>query len=172
MRAIVMLTTGLCAFIAAGVAACGPQAQEEAAAPPPTETEVDELTEARLEAAEAYMEGVIQPTADALWGEVGWVINETGEHDLSPKNDAEWAEARDHAVAVMDIVEELKRATFAWDDGEWETFCDQVIQAASLSVTAAEHQSVDEMFDAGEALDHACESCHLHYTPDELPPPL
>lgn len=162
MRTTVMAAAGI-VILAAGGAALA-QDDDDAAA-------VDELTEARLAAAHDYMEGVVEPTAEELWNSVGWIIDATGEHDLSPQNDEEWAAARQRAVAVQDVAEGLKTATFAWDEPEWRGYAQGVVDAAGLSVTAAEHQSVEEMFDAGQVLDEACESCHLHYDPDAAPPP-
>jgi hypothetical protein len=146
-------------------AAPAPPAETQAGAP--DETALAPPTEAQAEAALAFMNGVMQPTAEELWGSVGFIIDASGEHDLSPKSDEEWQAVVGRADAVIDLAEGLKNAAFAWDPDTWSAYCDEVIAAAEANRRAAEAQSVDAMYEAGELLDRACESCHLHFEEGE-----
>lgn len=164
MRAMMMATVGAAALGALTLAAPGGRALAQ-------DDEDPDLLAARVEAAQAYMEGVMEPTAETLWNSVGYIITEEGEQDLSPKNDEEWAEVVARAEALMNVAEELKTVPFRWQDDDWDQYAQGIKDVAEMNRQAALHQSIDEMYDAGEVLDKACEACHQHYEA-MIPPEL
>jgi hypothetical protein len=48
------------------------------------------------------MESIIDPSADALWGAVGTVIDKEGVHETFPKTPEEWLELRRAAVRIIE----------------------------------------------------------------------
>src|SRR6266581_4994427 len=48
------------------------------------------------------MESIIDPSADALWGAVGTVIDKEGIHETLPKTQEEWIELRRAAVRIIE----------------------------------------------------------------------
>src|SRR5450631_2391259 len=48
------------------------------------------------------MESIIDPSADALWGAVGTVIDNEGIHESFPKTQEEWQEPRRAAVRIIE----------------------------------------------------------------------
>src|ERR1700760_2806444 len=49
------------------------------------------------------MQSIVDPSADALWGAVGTVVdNENGIQELRPKTPEEWANVRNAAVRILE----------------------------------------------------------------------
>jgi hypothetical protein len=48
------------------------------------------------------MESIIDPSADAIWGAVGTVVDEQGTHESVPKTPGEWLELRRAAVRIVE----------------------------------------------------------------------
>jgi hypothetical protein len=48
------------------------------------------------------MESIVDPSADALWGAVGSVVDNDGIHDLVPKTPQEWTDLRHAAVRMIE----------------------------------------------------------------------
>jgi hypothetical protein len=48
------------------------------------------------------MESIIDPSADALWGAVGTVVDSEGIHEMFPKTEEEWQEPRRAAVRIIE----------------------------------------------------------------------
>jgi hypothetical protein len=48
------------------------------------------------------MESIIDPSADALWGAVGTVVDQEGVHEALPKTPEEWLEVRRAAVRIIE----------------------------------------------------------------------
>jgi hypothetical protein len=48
------------------------------------------------------MESIIDPSADTLWTAVGTVVDNDGIHEMFPKTDDEWHEARRAAVRIIE----------------------------------------------------------------------
>jgi hypothetical protein len=146
-------------------AACQPGggAARAALAPP---------TEAQAEAAQLFMTGAFEPAAEEVWNSVGYIIDADGEHDLSPRTVEDWNKVLGRVDALEGLAAGLKNAAFAWDPDTWSTYCDLVIAAAEENRRAAEAHDVEAMYEAGEHLDRACESCHMHFEEGEALAPL
>jgi len=48
------------------------------------------------------MDAIVDPSADAIWGAVGTVVDETGVHESSPKSDEDWANMRRAAIRIIE----------------------------------------------------------------------
>jgi cytochrome c556 len=149
---------GLAALAVAAAALEAAAAAPSSVAPP---------TEDQAKAAQTFMKDAMEPAAEAVWGSVGYIINADGARDLSPKTDEEWNAVLDNIDVAELFVESVKEADFKWDPESWSGYADGVIAALEANRAAAAAHDVDAMFVAGEALDQACESCHLHFEEGE-----
>ena len=132
---------------------------------PEPDADAVQLTLEETEAAHAFMETIFEPAAELIWNSVGYIINEDGEHDLSPQTDEEWMQVAMHADDLGALADELKHVTFAPDTDVWIARAQAIEDLSGEVRTISEAHSVEGMFDVGERLDKACESCHLHYLP-------
>lgn len=82
--------TGKAAKRANGNARCGASA-DRAAGDRPVYSTIKDL-----------MESIIDPSADALWGAAGTVIDKQGAQDLSPKTPEQWLDVRRAAVRIVE----------------------------------------------------------------------
>src|ERR1700756_3704250 len=48
------------------------------------------------------MESIVDPSADALWGAVGTVVDKEGFHESLPRTPEEWLELRRAAVRIIE----------------------------------------------------------------------
>jgi hypothetical protein len=48
------------------------------------------------------IESIIDPSADAIWGAVGTVVDDQGTHEYRPKTPEEWLDLRRAAVRIVE----------------------------------------------------------------------
>lgn len=154
------------------------------------------------------MAGVIDPASKVVFAAVSFEATVTGTVEIAPKNDAEWAVVRRNALMMVEGANLLmmpgRHITRASASGRgnaakaaegelspadievrvarnraaWNQFTAGLREAALLSLKAAEGQKTEDFGPAGEAIDNACENCHLRFWyPDQdkllqqAPPP-
>ena len=127
------------------------------AAPPPYKPVADVKT---------LMASIMDPTADVYWGAVGTVIDETGEHELTPKTAEEWDAVRNAAITVAESGNLLMMPSRAKDGGEWMQSARRLIETAENAIRAAESRDRTAVFDRGAEMYDACVNCHVKYSPD------
>ena len=117
------------------------------------------------------MEHVIDPATDIVWGASGVMVDFEGEHDLSPKTDAEWAKVRDAAMVVAEGGNLLLLPGRAREGKTW-TRQAQTLSALGLeAMKAASAHDKDAMLRIGGDIHDACEECHRVYVLGEAPKP-
>jgi cytochrome c556 len=134
------------------------------------------------------MDSMVDPSGDFIFDSVAEIADERGVTQKAPKTDEEWKEVRRHAIVLLEAPnlltmegrkvaqphersenpqvelqpEEIQKLI----DGDRASFVRRArkLQDAATSVLKAiEAKDTDELFHAIEAIDRACESCHLHY---------
>jgi hypothetical protein len=139
------------------------------------------------------MISMVDPSADTLWDSVATIISPTGTEERAPRTDEEWATVRRSAVQLVEATnlllmrdrrvakpgeqpedsqvelapEQIERVINE-DRAAWERFARGLYDAALPAFRAIEAKNVQGLFDAGEKIDEACESCHQNYW---YPPP-
>ena len=131
------------------------------------------------------MEGLVDPSADALWDSVAYIANTAGIEDRRPRTDAEWNAVRVNAINLIEAANllgmpgrrvtpgktagpgELTPAEIQQriDDGH-DTFVQftHVLQdAGARALTAIDAKDPQGLMDAGGVIDEACEACHVTY---------
>ena len=146
------LTLLVCSAIAASAAA-SPALGEDFAPPPPFRAHVDMKT---------FMEHVLTPSAGVIWRVNAVVIDEKGEHDLSPKSEAEWEQIESAAATLAEATNALMIPQRTLD-GQWNFYAGNLAQAASEAFRGAEARDLKAVSDVSDRLDGICAACHRHY---------
>jgi hypothetical protein len=130
-----------------------PSRSDDAPAMPPFQVHVDMKT---------FMEHVVQPAATVIWSVNGVVIDDKGEHDLSPKTDEDWEKIVTAAATLVEATNALMIPQRALD-AEWNRYAGKLAAAAAKAYRAAEDHDLKSVSEVSDRLDGICSACHRHY---------
>jgi hypothetical protein len=147
-----LLPGAMIAIVIACVAA-SPSISDDAAPMPPFQAHVDMKT---------FMEHVLSPAAAIIWRVNGTVIDEKGEHDLSPKTDDDWEQVVSGAATLAEATNALMIPERARDQ-EWNRYAKKLADAADKAYRAAEAHDLKSVSEVSDQLDGICAACHRHY---------
>lgn len=180
-RAIVSLMLSTGAML--GIEACStkPAAQVTLVAP---------AQQYRLTATiQDLMNGIVDPSADALWDSVAFIATESGAEDRRPRTDAQWNAVRTSAIMLVEAAnllgmpdrrvaadspensplapgelshEQMQQRIDATHDG-FVAFARNLQDTGLKALAAINARDAQGLMDAGGAIDEACEACHLAY---------
>ena len=190
MRTVYWLIILALAVVVTGVAAARRGGREAAAAAAAMN---------RVGTVKEIMEGIVDPNADVLWESVATNITAAGVEEKAPKTDAEWATVQHSALMLAEAVNLLKMRgreiarpgdmnTKSGPDAPeltpaeihekvnrdwslWITHADRLQETAIKAWQVANARDVNGIVEVGDALDKACESCHLEYWYPDLKKP-
>ncbi len=142
----------------------------------------------------------IEPPAEALWESVSTTLTASGVEEKHPETDEQWAEVAAHARTLMEAAQLLKtpgrpvftpgkpmadegvqgvlppaevQATIDANRAQFDQFSDLLHNVSEQMLQAIEAKDIQGMLNAGEAIDAACESCHLvFWYPNQVIPEL
>lgn len=140
------------AVVAAGVLA-SPSFGEDATLPSPFQAYVDMKT---------FMQHVLTPAATIIWRANGLVIDEKGEHDLSPRSEADWEGIVSGAATLVEATNALMIPQRALDP-QWSFYVKSLAAAANQAYLAAEARDLKSISEVSDRLDGICAACHRHY---------
>lgn len=133
------------------------------------------------------MSGLVDPAADALWNSVATISTSSGTEDRRPRTDAEWAAVRREALLLAEAGNLLAipgravvlpgetidggeapgartadqiAASIAADPARFAAFARALQQTVEPALAAIDRRDADALFEAGGAIDEACEACH------------
>jgi hypothetical protein len=132
------------------------QLSEASAAPVPTspfKAHVDIKT---------FMEHVITPAAKVIWRVNGTVIDANGEHDLSPKTDADWEQIVTGAATLAEATNALLIPERVRDPA-WTRHAQRLAAAADKAYRGAEAHDLKAVSEVSDSLDELCAACHRQY---------
>ncbi|MEJ2457931.1 MAG: hypothetical protein P8Y58_07175 [Novosphingobium sp.] len=113
-----------------------------------------------------FMAQEVQPTAQVYWDSVRYISNETGIHHFVPETDADWERTRKAAAGLSAYGELLKSPAYAEGRGaDWIQFSQGLVDVGKRAELAAEHKSVEEVFEVGATIYNVCSACHQVYPP-------
>jgi hypothetical protein len=147
-----LLPGAMIAIVIACVAA-SPSISDDAAPMPPFQAHVDMKT---------FMEHVLSPAAAIIWRVNGTVIDEKGEHDLSPKTDGDWEQVVSGAATLAEATNALMIPERA-RDADWNRYAKKLADAADKAYRAAEAHDLKAVSEVSDQLDEICAACHRHY---------
>lgn len=144
----------------------------------------------RVGTVKEIMQGIVDPSADVVWESVATNITAAGIEDKAPKTDDEWAAVQHSALMLAEAFNLLKMrgreiarpgeaATNGPDAPEltpaeiqvkvnrdwslWISHANRLQETAIKAWQVANARDVNGIVEVGDALDKACESCHLEY---------
>ena len=142
--------------------ACSP-AEEQAVASSGTESSFNtSLSIADL------MTLVLEPAADSLWDNAGWIESSAGYEELYPTTDEGWDYVRAQAAVVAESGNLLALPGRTMDEDAWLIYSEGIVDAGLMAMDAAQRQHEEDFFQAGAQLYSVCRACHQSYNPDIL----
>jgi hypothetical protein len=145
----------------------------------------------RVGTVKEIMEGIVDPSADVVWESVATNISAAGVEEKAPKTDEQWAVVQHSALMLAEAANLLKiRGRQIARPGEvntdagpdapeltppeilekvnrdwslWISHANQLQETAIKAWQIANARDVNGIIEVGDALDKACESCHLEY---------
>ncbi len=109
-----------------------------------------------------FMEHVLTPAATIIWRVNGLVIDEKGEHALSPKSEADWEQVVTGAATLAEATNALMIPQRALDP-QWNFYVQKLAGAANRAYVAAEAHDLKSISVVSNQLDKICADCHQHY---------
>jgi hypothetical protein len=109
-----------------------------------------------------FMEHVLTPAATVVWSVNGIVIDQKGEHDLSPKTDDDWERIVSGAATLAEATNALMIPERVRDQA-WNPFAKKLADAANKAYRAAEAHDLKSISEVSDQLDEICAACHRHY---------
>ena len=146
------ILSGIAVVLFAAGPALSPSLGEDAR-PPPFRAYVD---------MKAFMEHVLTPAAKIVWSVNGVVIDEKGDHDLSPKTEDDWERVVIGAATLAEATNALLIPERALDP-EWPRYAKALADAAEKAYQAAEARDLKTISQVSDQLDGICAACHRHY---------
>ena len=113
---------------------------------------------------------VLEPAAEAYWDAVGWIIDETGEHEIAPANPEEWEAVRNAAFVIAESGNLLMMDGRALDQTSRIAMSKAMVQVGRTAIGAAEARDKNAVFDAGAEVYYVCTACHAAYALGTLRP--
>jgi hypothetical protein len=151
-RMLNRILSGIAVVLFAAGPALSPSLGEDAR-PPPFRAYVD---------MKAFMEHVLTPAAKIVWSVNGVVIDEKGEHDLSPKTEDDWERVVSGAATLAEATNALMIPERSIDP-EWPRYAKALADAAEKAYQAAEARDLKTISQVSDQLDGICAACHRHY---------
>jgi hypothetical protein len=141
------------------------------------------------------MESIVDPSADALWGAVGTVMDKEGIRDLLPKTQEEWFNVRRAAIRIIEggnlLMMPGREAAPAGTKSEapgvelepaqitalikkkrkeFNEFAKALQLLGLEAARASDAKNGDLLIDVGGRMENVCESCHqTFWYPQEKP---
>ena len=109
-----------------------------------------------------FMEHVLIPAAKVVWSVNAVVIDEKGEHDLSPKTDEDWEQIVSGAATLAEATNALMIPERALD-AQWNFYAQKLAEAADKAYVAAEAHDLKAISQVSDQLDSICAACHRNY---------
>jgi hypothetical protein len=178
-----LVTTGVALLVAAACSQPTPAPPSPAAAKPNTAAEF--RTTATIK---DLMDSIVDPNADFLWDSVSTIVTRKGIDERRPRTPDEWKEVRRHAIAMIEATnliimdgrkvarpgEKSENPGIELGPEEIQMLIDEdrptpiqrahaLHDAGMKALAAIDKKDVEGLSDAGEAIDEACEQCHLKY---------
>jgi hypothetical protein len=142
------------------------------------------------------MDSIVDPGSDYIWDAVETVVSAKGVEEKAPHTDEEWKEVRRHAIMLLEATNLLQipgrhvakpgekaddpkvelapeqiEDLIAKDRASWINYAHGLHDATMGAFKAIEAKDSEALLNSGDAIDNACEKCHLQYWyPNERKP--
>jgi hypothetical protein len=112
-----------------------------------------------------FMEWILDPMADVIWGSAGTISTLEGVEDLAPTTQEGWDAVRNAAAALAEMGNLLMVPGHS-REGDWNEIARGLTDTSVLLIKAAENKDDQQVFDYGGQLYNVCVSCHQLYPPE------
>jgi hypothetical protein len=111
-----------------------------------------------------FMGHFVDPAAFMYWKGSGTMIDEKGEHDLSPTTDEGWDVLVTGATILMEAGNalQLPGRTRA-PEADWNKYAQLLTERATIARAAAEKHDKKAVFDEGGRVYEVCVACHEQF---------
>jgi hypothetical protein len=150
-RLLLVAAAALC------VAACQKQAEQ---APAPVQAAVRYKTDISTK---DLMKHAIDPAADIVWGASGYVVDEKGTTDMSPKTAEGWTTVENNAAIVAELANALMLPGRSPEEPKWDAFANEMHDTAMAAMMAARKRDKPGLLRTGSDMFLACTACHKYY---------
>jgi len=110
------------------------------------------------------MNGVVAPSATAIWDSVSTTISGGGMEERMPRTDEEWAMVATNAAVLVESANLLLSDGRAVDANTWPTMAQAMADSARRMLKAAETRSTEAILEVGDELNRTCDNCHERYS--------
>jgi hypothetical protein len=110
------------------------------------------------------MDGIVAPSATAVFESVSTIVDATGIHETAPSTDAEWASVGASAAALVESANLLVIGDRAVDQQDWVKMSKAMSDAGMLVLKATDAKDAMGILAAGETLNASCDDCHQRYS--------
>ena len=109
-----------------------------------------------------FMDHVLTPAARVIWRVNGSILDEKGEHDLSPRTDADWEEVVSASATLAEATNALLIPERVRDPA-WVRHVQRLAAAAAKAYRGAENHDLKAVSEVSDELDGLCAACHRQY---------
>ena len=121
---------------------------------------------APAESVQQLMKNKVDPASKVYFEAVQYVSDETGQHDIQPRTDADWEKVRKAAADLQDYSKLLQTDTYTKGrNPDWTKFSQAMVDAGKLAEQAAQDRNVDKVFEMSGTVYSVCSACHMAYPP-------
>lgn len=154
LSVVSLLPVLLLALLSAG---CGERAAEDLAGVPfePVTDMAD------------FMNWIVDPAADLIWGSAGTISTIEGDQDLTPVTDEAWDAVRNAGALIAESGNLLMLPGRAPDQQDWVEFSQGMMAMGRRVMAAADARDGEALFDIGGQLYNLCLACHQRYIDTE-----
>jgi len=110
-----------------------------------------------------FMNGVLDPAADVIWGSAGTISTLEGDQDLAPVTDEGWTAVRNAGALVAESGNLLMLPGRRLDDADWVELAQALMAMGERAMAAADARDGDAVFEVGGQLYNVCVACHQRY---------
>ncbi|MEO6040333.1 MAG: hypothetical protein ABIP41_00345 [Croceibacterium sp.] len=118
-----------------------------------------------------FMARKVDPASKVYFSSVQYISDETGNHDIKPETDADWAKVQQSAVDLQAYGKALQ--TPGYTEGrnpDWTTFSQSLVEISQQAETAAKAKDPDKVFEVSGTIYAVCDACHMAYPKDSKTP--
>lgn len=114
-----------------------------------------------------FMNYLLDPATDTIWGAAGTIVTFEGEQDLTPQTDEEWLAVLHSANVVAEAGNLLKMPGYSREGADWAEISTGLTTVGLRVIAAAEAKDGDALFETGGQLYNVCVACHQLYITEE-----
>ena len=112
------------------------------------------------------MRYVVEPAADVLWDNAGWINDAEGYRELYPTTEEAWDQLIAYAATVAEAGNLLLLPGRAVDNDAWAVYSEGMAAAGLTAMESLKARDNEAFFQAGAELYSVCRACHQAYNPD------